>query len=79
MQSQYLNPNQTRDREPTDYENILADGIEKAYAEGAHDLPGICARLNSDCVPAPDGKAWTPELFEREMKRLGASRKGAWT
>ena len=72
MRSQYLNPHQTRDREPTDYENLLADGLEKAYAANIHDLPGICARLNADCVPAPDGKAWTPDLFEREMKRLGA-------
>ena len=72
MQSQYLNPHQTRDREPTDYENLLADGLEKVYAANIHDLPGICARLNADCVPAPDGKAWTPDLFEREMKRLGA-------
>ena len=72
MQGQYLNPHQTRDREPTDYENLLADGIEKAFAAQVHDLPGICASLNADCVPAPDGKSWTPDLFEREMKRLGA-------
>jgi len=72
MQGQYLNPHQSRDREPTDYENLLGDGIEKAYAAGVHDLPGICERLNADCVPAPDGKTWTPDLFEREMKRLGA-------
>jgi hypothetical protein len=72
MQTQYLNPHQTREREPTDYENLLADGIEKAFAANLHDLPAICARLNEDCVPAPDGAMWTPELFEREMKRLGA-------
>ncbi len=72
MQTQYLNSHQTRDREPTDYENLLADGIEKAYAAGIHELPEICAKLNEDCVPAPDGKTWTPELFQTEMKRLGA-------
>ena len=72
MQSQYLNPHQTRDREPNDYENLLADGIEKSYAAGIHDLEGLCAQLNANCVPAPDGKPWTPVLFESEMKRLGA-------
>ena len=72
MQSQFLNPHQTRDREPTDYENLLADGVEKAFAANVHDLQGICALLNADCVPAPDGKTWTPALFELEMKRLGA-------
>jgi hypothetical protein len=69
---QYLNAHQTRDREPTDYENLLGDGIEKAYAAGIHDLPGICALLNEDCVPSPGGKPWTPELFQQEMQRLGA-------
>ncbi|MDB5534517.1 MAG: hypothetical protein JWO28_2832 [Hyphomicrobiales bacterium] len=71
-QQQYLNAHQTRDREPTDYENLLGDGIEKAYAAGIHDLPGICALLNTDCVPSPGGKPWTPELFQQEMQRLGA-------
>ena len=56
MQSQYLNPHQTRDREPTDYENLLADGIEKAFAANIHEPQGICDLLNADCVPAPD--AW---------------------
>lgn len=69
---QYLNPHQTRDHEPTDYENLLGDGIEKAYAAGIHDLPGICKSLNEDCVPSPNGTPWTPELFQQEMKRLGA-------
>ncbi len=72
MTGPYLNPHQTRDREPNDYENILGDGIERAYAAGAHEPPAICAQLNDNGVPAPGGAAWTPELFEREMKRLGA-------
>lgn len=71
MTTQYLDSHQSREREPTDYENLLADGIEKAFAANLHDLPSICAQLNADCVPAPDGKAWTPELFEIEMRRLG--------
>jgi len=71
MQAQYLDPGQSRSRTPTDYENLLGDALEKAYAAGVHDLPGICERLNDEAVPSPNGALWTPELFEREMKRLG--------
>ena len=72
MQGLYLDPHQTRDRAPTDYENLLGDAIEKAFAAGVQDLEGICARLTVDCVPSPGGKPWTPDLFEAEMKRLSA-------
>lgn len=72
QQEQYLDPHQTRKRPPTDYENLLADAIEKAFAAGVHDLDGICAQLMRDCVPSPGGKPWTPELFKSEVKRLGA-------
>jgi len=33
QQGQYLVVHQTREREPTDYENLLADGIEQAKGE----------------------------------------------
>jgi hypothetical protein len=71
-QSQYLVVHQTRDREPTDYENLLADGIEQAYARGIQELPQLVAALNEGCIPSPGGKPWTEELFVAEMKRLGA-------
>lgn len=67
----YLNPHQARDREPDDYQNLLGDAIERSYAAGVHDLPGLVDRLNEARVPAPNGQAWTPELFKKEMKRLG--------
>jgi hypothetical protein len=70
--SLYLDPHQARDREPTEYENLLADAVESAYAVGIHDLAGLVAHLNDGGVPAPGGKPWTPDLFEAEMKRLGA-------
>ena len=41
-------------------------------AAGVHDLPGLVDRLNEARVPAPNGQPWTAELFQREMKRLGA-------
>ena len=70
--SQYLVIHQTRMAEPTEYENLLAEGIERSYAAGIHDLEGLAANLNLMCVPAPEGQSWTPELFAAEMKRLGA-------
>jgi hypothetical protein len=68
----YLNPHQARDREPDDYQNLLGGAIERSFAAGIHDLAGLVARLNDARVPSPNGQAWTPELFEKEMKRLGA-------
>ena len=68
----YLDPHQARDREPDDYQNLLGDAIERAYAAGIHDLTKLVASLNEAAVPAPNGQPWSVELFQREMKRLGA-------
>ena len=68
----YLNPHQARDREPDDYQNLLGDAIERSYAEGVHDLAGLIERLNEARVPSPNGQPWTTDLFQQEMKRLGA-------
>lgn len=72
MAEAYLNAHQTRDHAPTDHENQLGDAIERAYADGVHDLPGLCAALNASKIVPQNGGAWTPDLFEQEMKRLGA-------
>jgi hypothetical protein len=72
MSQPYLDPHQARDRAPDDYQNLLGDAIERAFAAGIHDLPGVVARLNEAGVPSPNGAGWTPELFQKEMKRLGA-------
>ncbi|SKA35049.1 hypothetical protein SAMN02745126_05613 [Enhydrobacter aerosaccus] len=68
----YLNPHQARDREPDDYQNLLGDAIERAFAAGIHDLPGLVASLVEANVPAPNGQTWNEDLFRKEMKRLGA-------
>ncbi len=70
--AQYLNPHQARRHEPTMYENLLGDAIERAYAAGHHDLGSLVASLNDQAVPSPDGQPWTAELFTKEMQRLGA-------
>ena len=53
MSQPYLNPHQARDRAPDDYQNLLGDAIERAFAAGIHDLPGLVGRLNEAGVPSP--------------------------
>jgi hypothetical protein len=62
---------QSRSAPPTEYENHLADALEKVLGDGNHDLPGIVTHLNEMRVYAPTGRAWTEESFCAEMKRLG--------
>ncbi len=68
---QSLNPHQTRHREPSDYENVLGDALERSFAAGIHDLDGIVRGLLEYGVPAPEGKSWSADLLAAELKRLG--------
>ena len=68
----YLEPRQAQTRAPTDWENLLADAIERAFADGVWDLDALLARLNAEGVHAQDGSAWTSARFQAEMARLGA-------
>ena len=72
MAEPYLKVHQSRARAPSDYENLLGDALEASFAAGIHELAGIAAKLEHDCVPAPDGQPWTAELLAKELKRLGA-------
>ena len=59
----YLEPRQAQRRPPTDYENLLGDALEAAFAAGAWELEALVARLNADGIRTPEGRAWTaPEL-----------------
>ena len=69
---QYIVVNQTREREPTDYENLLGDALERAFASGVTELGPLVEALNDMVAPSPGGQPWTEELFLSEMKRLGA-------
>ena len=69
---QYLVRWQSRDRDPTDYENALGDALEAAFADGVRELAELVERLNAIGVKAPDGTAWTEDSFRTEIKRLGA-------
>lgn len=66
----WLEPHQARKRPPTDYENLLGDAIEAAFAAGAWELPALVARLNADGIRMPDGSAWTEASFKAVMAEL---------
>lgn len=63
---------QHRLAEPTAYENLLGDAIERAFASGLHDLDGIVRMLNDSGPAGPDGEPWTAARLEAELARLGA-------
>lgn len=58
--------------EPTAYENLLGDALERAFAAGIHDLDGIVRQLNESGPAGPDGNPWTAARLESELARLGA-------
>ncbi|GAA4471262.1 hypothetical protein GCM10023094_01680 [Rhodococcus olei] len=70
--SQYLVVHQTRTADPTPYERKLASAIESVFGTGVHHLDGVVKGLNETGVYAPDGRAWTPDTFTAEMRRIGA-------
>ncbi len=68
----YNETHQTRTSPPTAYESLLGDSLERAFAQGIHDLQGLVAYLNDAGPAGPNGQPWTPASFEQEMARLGA-------
>ena len=72
MTDVYLNPHQARRRPSTQYEDLLGDAIERAFAAGAHDLTSLVQRLNDTGPGAENGKPWTEESYRELMARLAA-------
>ena len=66
----YVEPRQAQRRPPSDYENLLGDALEAAFAAGAWELEALVARLNADGMRAPDGREWTVANFESILERL---------
>ncbi len=62
---------QNRAAPPTPYENDLGDALEAVFEAGAQSLDEVVAGLNARGFRTPDGQAWTPESFERDLARLG--------
>lgn len=72
-QALYLNPHQARRRQPTPFEDLLGDSIERAYGAGIHDLAGLVAHLNRQGPNCPvNNGAWTEQNYQEEMARLCA-------
>lgn len=63
---------QNRAAPPSAYEDALADALEKVFDGGAVELEDVVRALNETGMRMPDGRSWTPSLFETEMARLGA-------
>lgn len=63
---------QNRAAPPSSYEDSLGDALEKVFEEGAETLEQVVQGLNALGIRLPDGRPWTPALFETEMARLGA-------
>ena len=62
---------QTREHEPTSYENLLGDSIERAFGQGFYDLDSLIQYLNVAGPSCADGQAWTASSFQLEMAKLG--------
>lgn len=67
----YNETHQHRLAEPTAYESLLGDSIERAFAQGIHDLDALVSYLNNAGPAGPNGQAWTAELYCQEIARLG--------
>ena len=72
QKTQYIVVHQSRDRDPTDYENLLGDALERIFAKGVTEIDQVVAELNALEAPAPDAAPWTRALLESELARLGA-------
>jgi hypothetical protein len=66
----YLNPHQARKREPTPYEILLGDALERAFGQGLWELDPLVGYLNHSGPRAANGLAWTAESFSAELQRL---------
>jgi hypothetical protein len=71
MTDRNLEPHQARTRAPTTYEDLLGDAIERAFAAGIHDLPGLVEALNGSGLTSPSGKLWTEAIYREEIAALG--------
>ena len=67
----YLDPHQARPRNPTSYEDLLGDSIERAFGAGLWELEALVAHLNKSGPLGPNGQPWTAETYQSVIKNLG--------
>lgn len=73
MSKLYLEPHQARKQEPTAYENLLGDSLERAFGADVTELEGLVAYLNEHGPQSQDSShTWTAESLAAELKRLGS-------
>ncbi|TAG26967.1 MAG: hypothetical protein EAZ37_07320 [Burkholderiales bacterium] len=68
-----VNPHQARQREPSQYEILLGDAMERAFGQGLWELDQLVGYLNQSGPLAPNGQTWTADSFSAELKRLSVS------
>lgn len=68
----YLVRRQTRDEEPTAWQQELANAIEAVFAKGGWELDDLVTGLNASRVRPPSGGVWTKDNFQTVMHELGA-------
>lgn len=66
----YVNPHQARQREPSQYEILLGDAMERAFGQGLWEIDQLVVYLNQSGPHAPNGQSWTSESFSMELNRL---------
>jgi len=67
----HLDPHQSREREPNDWEMALSAAIESAFGQGHQDLPALVAALNASRVRPREGGAWTEDNFVALIREVG--------
>ncbi len=70
IDSLYVNPHQARQREPSQYEILLGDAMERAFGQGHWELDQLVTALNQSGPLAANGQLWTSESLAAELKRL---------
>ncbi|MAL02483.1 MAG: hypothetical protein CL536_10170 [Alcaligenaceae bacterium] len=66
----YLDPHQARSHEPTAYENLLGDSIERAFGSGITELDALVTFLNDQGPQPQTADTWTTDNLAEELKRL---------
>ena len=63
---------QTRAAPPTEFENRLADALERVFGRGIEALHEVVEGLNAEGSRDADGRPWTQASFQETLRRLGA-------
>ena len=59
---------QTRSRPPTEFENLVGDALEQAFAAGAESLPELVSKIN-ELLKDPQGTPWTETSLQEWLRQ----------